>query len=102
LKKNCTATYHSGHIIRNDKPGPHSPGDTVGWEIARVSGGGGNHLDNARLISAAPELFEALKALIDCYGSGGTAEQFVRRIEEYGFVNDARKAIARAEESNVL
>jgi len=49
---------------------------------------------NVRLIAAAPELLEALKAIVDCYGMGETPEKFAEHVR--GFIEDARAAISKA------
>lgn len=88
-----TVGYHCGHVIRNDIPAPHKPGDLVGWEIARVSGGGGYHLHNANLISAAPDLLEALSEVMAQYDSFIGYEDGL----EDSTILKARAAIAKAE-----
>lgn len=54
-----------------------------------------NNDANARLIAAAPALYEALKAVYDCFGLGLSPEQFVTQVS--GFIDDARAALALVE-----
>lgn len=49
---------------------------------------------NARLIAAAPDMHEALKAIVDCYGLGQSPEKFVEQVR--GFIEDGRAAISKA------
>lgn len=75
------------------KPDPNHHEDT----IAEVSGINHDAEANARLIAAAPELLEALKAVTDMLADQrdfvlGNAYQ-----EEYAAVEKARTAIAKAE-----
>lgn len=49
---------------------------------------------NARLIAAAPDLYNTLKAIFDCYEGGYSAESFAIHVEP--FVQEAASVLAKA------
>lgn len=49
---------------------------------------------DARLIAAAPELYDVLKAITDCYGVGFSPEKFCEHVRE--FMEQGRAALAKA------
>lgn len=49
---------------------------------------------NASLIAAAPELYDALKAITDCYGVGQPPEKFLKNVHD--FMMEGRAALAKA------
>ena len=84
-----------GHIIKTEDD-PNTP-------VALVWEGGGSHgkptqIANAHLISAAPDLYEALKEFLDVWESGDANDNSKRAGARRGKMLDAsRAAIAKAE-----
>jgi hypothetical protein len=90
---------------------PHTPGpwrvnedaagitvvDSEGWIVAEGIGGFENERGTARLIAAAPELYEACEAMIRLADMG--LEESLREPEEggnYAAYNRAKAALAKA------
>jgi hypothetical protein len=64
------------------------------WYVATVEFAPNWEADKGLLI-AAPEMFEALKAIVDCYGMGATPEKFCERV--HTFMMEGKAVIAKAE-----
>jgi hypothetical protein len=60
--------------------GPHPFSDTNKYGVAR----GIEHVEDARLLAAAPELYEAAFAFLLAYGGGETDEQLAPLVIELG------------------
>ena len=74
----------------------HSLVDAYGATIAVMDGEENAAGKLTDFLAAAPELFSALKTLVDCFDICKTPAQFVAQIDKNGFMNDARAALQRA------
>ncbi len=65
------------------------------WTVAVALDDGPPGQANAHLIAAAPELYEALKAITDCYGVGQRdPAKFLEHVHD--FMMEGRAALAKA------
>jgi len=84
-------TVEAVHPVRNDATGKTPVAFVTGYFA-------GQQTANALLIAAAPELYEALQAMLNgVYHYHDTAEQIAGNCGEYQTVRRARAALAKAQ-----
>ncbi len=85
----------SGLYVRKTPPGI----DSMDWNICTMNEQSENYENDARLIAAAPELLEALKACVKVYEENRDAQPTGHLWPDPNHIFHARRVIARAEGS---